>query len=247
MMTRAMRRVARHFFTTLSLISLLLFSVVSVLWVRSFQSGGDQLIHTLRNSDPAWGPSHYSMGPSRFPVLSVIEKYTAASSRGRVRLRHISWFAQDHWLHDGDLFGGGAGVVERPPVPIQNLVGVSPTPGWAHDAGDAMHLDLWLEHRETSWPKAGFLAESGYWDQGFSGGLGPVGEWSAYERRVEFPHWWLALATALLPTLWIHRAIVRRRRFGQGRCTECGYDLRATPERCPECGNLATSRASSIS
>ena len=35
-----------------------------------------------------------------------------------------------------------------------------------------------------------------------------------------------------------------RRRFDIGFCEHCGYDLRATPERCPECG-LVTQSANS--
>jgi hypothetical protein len=59
-------------------------------------------------------------------------------------------------------------------------------------------------------------------------------------RAIGLPFWALAGLTAAPPATWLF-ARHRRRRLDarRGVCRQCGYDLRATPGRCPECGLAA--------
>ena len=47
----------------------------------------------------------------------------------------------------------------------------------------------------------------------------------------------LFLLGLVIPTLALMSRL-RRRKDDVGRCLVCGYDLRATPDRCPECGKV---------
>ena len=58
---------------------------------------------------------------------------------------------------------------------------------------------------------------------------------------------WPWLVIAAIPAIGIlipcRRWFIRRRLRRVGCCLRCGYDLRATPDRCPECGTFRVAEA----
>jgi hypothetical protein len=85
-------------------------------------------------------------------------------------------------------------------------------------------------HLPSFWRRRGFSYSS----------TGPMNRPGRVQHRyLCTPLWFLAALTSPVPLLWLcrRRLQAKRNRDGErGLCPNCGYDLRATPDRCPECG-----------
>src|SRR5690606_9385769 len=75
------------------------------------------------------------------------------------------------------------------------------------------------------------LASFGFAEGYMNGG---IPQWDAF-MTLGFPVELLCLVLAV----WIVVRDLRKRRRATGICAGCGYDLRATPDHCPECGESA--------
>jgi hypothetical protein len=108
---------------------------------------------------------------------------------------------------------------------------------WYLDLCNAMHPSLGATNQlpESQYRQpAGLMATAGaaiaYGTAGTPGG----GMRTYFGFRISV--FYLALLAAILPTRRFFRLIIERRRARRGLCPGCGFDLRASKERCPECG-----------
>jgi hypothetical protein len=74
-----------------------------------------------------------------------------------------------------------------------------------------------------------------YWEIQYRQRLG-------YGVRVGIPFWLPLLFTLAPPLWWLIQRLQNLRRRRDGLCRECGYDLRASSDRCPECGTSIAPR-----
>jgi hypothetical protein len=115
---------------------------------------------------------------------------------------------------------------------VPNIVVASPDrpPLWGWGRLGQRHMGWEDLPERTFWNRLGFHQ--------YETGHGA----SFYDARVSgvaIPAWLPVLIFAILPAMWVVLFIRRRRRRGIGLCPTCGYDIRATPQRCPECGRVA--------
>jgi hypothetical protein len=70
---------------------------------------------------------------------------------------------------------------------------------------------------------------------------------SGFRLYIEMPCWCAPIGCGGLAMLFAGLVRVRiERQSVAGACIHCGYDLRASPDRCPECGTVPTHRQKSI-
>jgi hypothetical protein len=114
-------------------------------------------------------------------------------------------------------------------------------------------LPHWNRADQTYWGEpvsrgtSRFTAGTAWNRLGFVSYVDPIESWSGMRGRsrdvFSLPFWFLTIIVALIPLYQSWQVYRRMRRAAAGACVQCGFDLRATPGRCPECGTAVASDA----
>ena len=99
---------------------------------------------------------------------------------------------------------------------------------WTWDIGPASSIDRWGGQNATRFNLLGFVRISDVAIEGH-----------ATIEYLASPFWFVATIFLIPPFLWLRnfrRSRRRESRRAAGLCLNCGYDLRSSSDRCPECG-----------
>jgi hypothetical protein len=217
-----MRRLVRHLFTLTCITSLLLCIATIALWVRSYRVG-DAIVHGSRHDAP---------DGSRF----VLFNSGVFSNRGI-----LGWA---HYRLDltGPMASWWADVMSSSNALTAGWQRTRSAPGSFKGLAAAPQLSrfgfIYDRQRNENEMSLGEVRPQPH--------KSPNATYGATDQiHIAVPIWTAVLATGALPTLYfagLRRRLRRRRLVREGRCPTCGYDLRATPDACPECGSVATVR-----
>lgn len=213
-MRRRARRLARLLLALGAALSLLLCVAACVLWVRS-RSGSDVAMWAYYRWLPDGGAAGDWVDAVSGPAGLWCSKGSARAGPPRAELAvgiHIN-------AHDS----GG-----RPRVYFDHQ---------RHNAFDRRMLRAGAATGTSGWGPLRWQRSTR-----FDAGI-PL---TLRSTRVGVAHW-LAAVLLTIPSTWAASRRVRRWRRGRfrhrrGLCRACGYDLRASPDRCPECGEPGHAR-----
>ena len=109
--------------------------------------------------------------------------------------------------------------------------------GWFTFQGEPYTLQPWESDAPGPVSSKSYAAGFGFVEGWYPGGVNYTTK-ARYQMLV-IPAWAAAILTALLPA-WVFPRLWRQWRrnwlTARGRCYACGYDVRNSPDRCPECG-----------
>ena len=122
---------------------------------------------------------------------------------------------------------------------VRYLIGYLRPPSHSH----------WFHRQPESVGWDGFIDSSFWHEEGtYAPHHLPGGLRFRYDRGswdLGIPDYLPVLLAGVLPLLWLWRRVANRRQTRMGFCPRCGYDLRASADRCPECGiSVPTTNAS---
>lgn len=203
-------------------------AVLLALWVRS-RADIDTLAWTTERLDPAVAAAEF---PARWFMLGgmkhdgAVRTFSICSDDGQIQFERALYLKRAP--SSVGIFGD--------PILMSEPTAIAPypfpdDPSWLCRRGVSIYQPprpMRAAGFDTMEIDAGMSFQSGW----------PGQDWDYRSRRVAVPHW-APIAGLLLPGAFMLIGIVRRRRRARARaglCRTCGYDIRASPDRCPECG-----------
>ena len=219
-------------FTILSALSLLLCAGVAVLWVRSFIAH-DALLLNL----PA---SHWQISSFRGRVWTFKDtRLRAAPTAVHAQSAAIGAERMEPHLRELREFRNSLAMAENALLAVEQRIRTGAT-GLEQvrlersaflDAASHSFDRMLVTFRPVAAAQLGESRLGIYWSRTNQGGAVLLPPFLAV------PHWLLLTLTALpLVSHLLLRRLIRQRRQIRNLCLICAYDLRATPDRCPECG-----------
>jgi hypothetical protein len=218
----------RRLLGALSVLSLILSIAILLLWMNSYRTARwlyyTHNSFTVVNGRPWTHPTNYGI---------LLRRGTLQADR---------WLNGDIHNHQGDP------VVTKFGVPVDAGWSSGCRGGWdwgsvglRNEWGDVLLIfRIDPQEPQATWGPFG-------WSTTLYPPLGLYNKWqpppTGVRNSIFLPVWPPFLLTLIPPILLVRKlgwAAYRRRRAARtGHCTNCGYDLRATTDKCPECGAVA--------